>query len=105
MTGPAAPARAAVLARRRPEWEPWLAPLQAALAAAGDPGWAAALPAAPPPADDRRPRLAGAALELDARRARAWLLTLVEAAERAGAPVARAQLAGADAAGVGSLVE
>jgi FdhE protein len=105
VTGPAAPARAAVLARRRPEWVPWLAPLQATLAAVGEPGWAAALPASPPPADDRRPRLAGAALELDARMTRAWLLGLVEAAERAGAPVARARRGRADAADVGGLVE
>jgi FdhE protein len=78
-------------ARHHPEWRAWLRVLEETLSALDDPLWRAV---APQPRADRPPAaplLDGAALTLDARRARRWVQRLLRAAAGEG-PTAGAAL-------------
>jgi FdhE protein len=95
----------AELARSRAEWRPWLALLDAARAEALERAWDAVVPAPPAAAGDARPLLAGATLEVDARRLRRWLKTLLRAAVDSGAPASALAAAGADTTRLAALLE
>jgi FdhE protein len=74
------------LRRDHPEWRPWLALLEPAVAAMKDSAWDEAVTWEPPPALGNEPALAHAVLTVDRRAAERWWRTLVAAA--VGGPAA-----------------
>jgi FdhE protein len=72
------------LKRQRPEWQPWLGVIEAALSETEAPAWRAAVPDLDAAAPNTVPLLTGATLSMNARVLRRLLEQLLRAAARSG---------------------
>ncbi|HEU4343120.1 MAG TPA: formate dehydrogenase accessory protein FdhE [Candidatus Binatia bacterium] len=72
------------LKRQHPEWEPWLAVIQATLRETADPKWDATVPDCAETLESKVPLLAGAVIALETSRLRRWTEQLMTTASRGG---------------------
>jgi FdhE protein len=72
------------LGRQHPEWEPWLAVMEAVLSEAANAKWDALVPARNHRQENRIPLLAGITLALDTSLVRTWIQDLFAVAARRG---------------------
>jgi FdhE protein len=94
------------LPRRRDDWRPWLALLDAARAASAEGAWRRAVPEAPVREDGAAPLLVGATLVVEPRPLGRWLRELLTTASAAGGPATSlAAAAHADTAHLAALLE
>jgi FdhE protein len=91
------PSRLDQVGRRHPDWTPWLALVDVALAAIGDETWARLVPPEPPVTGGAAPLLSGAALAVDAGDVRRHAQRLLARANGVAATGAGTPLTEADA--------